>query len=353
MRVLRRAVLCARNEPALSAIFAVDVAVRSSIQLNDGRFADRRICGVASLKRPISMPSNQSRAVFALLVTMLIWGSSAVFIRTTALALAPENALALREIVLLVVITPILFGVCQWRIDRRHWPRLLVAAVSMFGSAVLTINGFARVAAGLGTVISLVEPIFIALLAWAALREPLSSRIWQGLGISLLGALVLFWPDITASIANPVNPIGVLFLAGASFCWASFTIAAKPLLAHYSSFVVTAWGTILVAPPIIVLASQPYSALVFETALRTWIEIVYLAIVNSLLAVVLWNYGTRHLPSAAAGSFLYLMPVVAVVAGYLILAEPITIWLVTGGAIMLIGVVVAQSGRSQTQNVPF
>jgi drug/metabolite transporter (DMT)-like permease len=47
------------------------------------------------------------------------------------------------------------------------------------------------------------------------------------------------------------------------------------------------------------------------------------------------------------------MPVVAVVAGYLILAEPITIWLVTGGAIMLIGVVVAQSGRSQTQNVPF
>jgi drug/metabolite transporter (DMT)-like permease len=68
---------------------------------------------------------------------------------------------------------------------------------------------------------------------------------------------------------------------------------------------------------------------------------------NSLLGAVLWNYGTRHLPGAVAGSFLYLLPVVAVAAGFLILGEEITTWLVIGGGIMLAGVAIAQSGVGQ------
>ena len=58
-------------------------------------------------------------------------------------------------------------------------------------------------------------------------------------------------------------------------------------------------------------------------------------------------HGTRHLPGAAVGSFLYLLPVIAVAAGYLILGEPITPWLVGGGAIMLAGVALAQSGSRE------
>ena len=54
-----------------------------------------------------------------------------------------------------------------------------------------------------------------------------------------------------------------------------------------------------------------------------------------------------RLPGAAVGSFLYLLPVIAVAAGYLILGEPITPWLVVGGAIMLAGVALAQSGSRE------
>ena len=86
---------------------------------------------------------------------------------------------------------------------------------------------------------------------------------------------------------------------------------------------------------------------VYKRQAQTWAELFYLAAFNSLLGAVLWNYGTRHLPGAAVGAFLYLLPVVAVPAGYLILRDPITPWLVAGGAIMLAGVALAQSGTRQ------
>lgn len=101
---------------------------------------------------------------------------------------------------------------------------------------------------------------------------------------------------------------------------------------------------LLAAPLILLMASKTYAELVATTSARTWTEILYLATFHSLLAVVLWNYGTRALPGAVVGSFLYLLPVIAVSVGYLIVGEPITPWLVAGGAIMLAGVALAQSG---------
>jgi hypothetical protein len=73
---------------------------------------------------------------------------------------------------------------------------------------------------------------------------------------------------------------------------------------------------------------------------------------NSLLGTVLWNYGTRHLPGAAVGSFLYLLPVIGVGAGHFILSEPVTLWLVLGGSIILAGVALAQSGGEPSEALP-
>jgi drug/metabolite transporter (DMT)-like permease len=290
------------------------------------------------------MTTQRSRAVLALLFTMLIWGTSAVIMRMTALDLLPENALALRYGVLVCMVLPGLLYTGGWRIARADWPRLMLTTLGMFGSTWFTMQGFARVAAGLGTVVSMVEPIIIALLAWAILREPLSTRLWLGLLVSLIGAAVLFWPDLSASAATPVDALGVLFLLAAPTCWAVFTIVGKPLLSRYSGFSVTGCATLLSAPLVLLLASKPTAVLLLTTTARSWAQIVYLATFHSLVAALLWNYGTRHLPGAALGSFLYLLPVIAVAAGYLILGEPITPWLVAGGAIMLAGVVVAQSG---------
>ena len=292
----------------------------------------------------MQVTTRKVQAVTALTIAMFFWGTSAVFLRTTALTLAPENALALRYIALVPLLVMGLIITGQWRIAQADLPRLMIIALAgMFGSAWFTMQGFARVAAGLGTVVQMVEPIIIAFLAFALIREPLSKRLWAGLGISVAGGIVLFWPDLSAAAQQPVDPWGVAALLSASTCWAIYTIGAKPLLSRYSGFTITAWSTLIAAPLVFLLASKPYGELFATTPTTSWLEILYLAVFNSIVGNVLWTYGTQHLPGASVGSFLYLMPVFAVAAGFLWLGEPITPYLVTGGLIVLVGVALAQS----------
>ncbi len=291
------------------------------------------------------MSTQHSKAFAALLATMVVWGSSAAVMRKMALDLAPENSIALRYLLLTAIFVPALFVTKGWRIRREDWPRMLFSGiVGMLGYNWFINEGFARVAAGLGTVITMVEPIIIAVLAAIFLKEKLSSTIYAGMAISIAGAVVLFWPDIMQSTATPVDLWGVACLVIACTCWAIYTIAAKPLLAPYGSFNVTAWTMLLSAPLLIFLASKPLPTLVTELTAPQWGMLIYLVIPNALLGTLFWNYGSARLPGALVGSFLYLIPVVAVAAGAVLLAEPITINLVAGGLIMLAGVAIAQFG---------
>jgi drug/metabolite transporter (DMT)-like permease len=292
-----------------------------------------------------SRASSKFLPIAALLVTMLIWGSSAVFLRTTALALAPENSLALRYAALAVINVAGLLILGTWRIPRSDWVRFLATGIiGMAGYNWFVNQGFALVPAGIGTIITMIEPIMIAFLAWLLLREALPRAIYAGLGVSFAGAVVLFWPDIADASAAPISLTGVGALLVCCLCWALYTILAKPLLDRYDPFTVTAVTMIIAAPLLIAPASEPLGALAARLDTRQWLEMAYLVIPNGVLGTLLWNYGSKQLPGAMTGAFLYLIPVVAVICGALILDEAITVWVLAGGALMLAGVAIAQFG---------
>ncbi len=75
-----------------------------------------------------------------------------------------------------------------------------------------------------------------------------------------------------------------------------------------------------------------------------WGAMAYMVLVSTFLASITWNYGAGRLSSAAAGAFLYLVPILAVAAGAIILDERISANVVAGGLLILIGVGVAQFG---------
>jgi drug/metabolite transporter (DMT)-like permease len=291
------------------------------------------------------MSRQTSLAIAALVVTMIIWGTSAVYMRKTALELTPENAIAFRYLLLSGILIPGLLITGGWRVARSDWPRFLVTGlVGMLGYNWFVNEGFARIAAGLGTIITMVEPLFIAVLAWALLREKLTASIFLGIAVSLAGAMVLFWPDLMKDTANPVSGWGIVCLVLACLGWAIYTIVGKPLLERYSSFTVTAWTMLMTTPVLLALSTKPMLTVASELTGVQWAEIIFLALGSGLIGTMLWNYGAKHLPGALTGSFLYLIPVIAVVAGWLILNEAITMHLIAGGLLMLAGVAIAQFG---------
>jgi drug/metabolite transporter (DMT)-like permease len=98
---------------------------------------------------------------------------------------------------------------------------------------------------------------------------------------------------------------------------------------------------LMAAPILIGAASEPLPA---RLDARQWAELIYLVLASGIGGTLMWNYGTKHLSGTAAGTFLYLIPVIAVACGALILAEPVTLYIVAGGVLMLAGVAAAQFG---------
>ncbi len=304
-----------------------------------------RLTGQREPGTTLGMLDHKTRAALALLAAMLIWGTGAVFVRSTTVALGPMDALALRYTIMVAMLAPIILSNGGWRIAKADWPRLLVVSlVGMAGYNWFVNQGFSRVPAGIGAVITMVEPMLIALLAWVLLREKLTRSLFAGLAISLCGALLLFWPDLTQDVAKPVDPVGIAALFFACLAWAIYTTVGKPLFAKYGALNVTMMTFFLSAPLFLPMGSKPLPQAFAELSPRLWAEILFLTIPNGFLATLMWNYATRHLSGALVGSFLYLVPVIAVSLGALLLGEQITVWLIAGGALILTGVAFAQYG---------
>lgn len=291
------------------------------------------------------MNSTKTRAILALILAMLFWGFSSVFMRTLALALSHENSLAVRYLCLTVINVIALAWLGTWRIPRADWPRFLIAGVAGMAGYNWFVNaGFELVPAGIGTLVTMIEPLMIAILAAMLLGEKLTRWVLLGVVVAIAGAVVLFWPNLSSETEAAVSPLGIFYLFLCCIGWAVYTIATKPLLDRHDSFTVTAVTMLIAAPIMIGAASEPLPSLFARLDLRQWAEVAYLVLVTGIGGTMLWNYGTKHLSSTAAGTFLYLIPVVAVAAGALMLGEVVTVHVVAGGLLMLAGVAAAQFG---------
>lgn len=285
------------------------------------------------------MASSKTLAVLALLLTMLIWGSAWVFMRSLALSMSAENSVALRYALIATINLAGLAMLGSWRIRREHWGRFLITGlIGMGGYNAFVSFGLALVPAGIGSTVSMTEPLMIAVLAWGLLGERLSPAIFLGIGLASVGTLVLFWDDLTAATATAISPRGFAYLLLACFCWSLYTILTRPLLQAYDSFTVTAATIVLATPLLVGLADDSLIDIAARLDNRQWLEVIWMVLASGILGTVLWNYGSKILSGAATASFLYLMPIVAVAGGALVLGEPVTLPVVAGGLLIVLGV---------------
>ncbi len=131
-----------------------------------------------------------------------------------------------------------------------------------------------------------------------------------------------------------------IFLSGA--CWALYVVLGKPLIQKHGAYRTTALSIIIATVPMLGFASSSTLQTVATMSARQWAEMFYLIVPSTFLAVITFNYGAGQLSSAAAGAFLYLVPVIAVIAGAILLEEKITWTALAGGVLILLGVAIAE-----------
>jgi drug/metabolite transporter (DMT)-like permease len=237
--------------------------------------------------------------------------------------------------------------------DRRDWWRIV--GLGLLGNVVYQlcfIFGLQFSRAGTASVLLAGTPIVTGLLSAAVGHEKIDGRVWIGATATVIGIAVVVLSGATG--AGEDRLLGNALMIVATFAWAAYSVASRPLIAKYGALPITAW-TLWVGTTAIVLLGLREAAAVQPASLpvRDWFAVVYAGAFSIGVAYVLWSYGVRHLGTTRTATFSNLVPVFALAAAWLLLHERPSAGQTAGAAVIITGVTLAQLRlRRPVQAVP-
>jgi drug/metabolite transporter (DMT)-like permease len=256
----------------------------------------------------------------------------------------------------------LLLAFLAWRGIRLRMPRgelfwVILSGLLLFvgGNGLITF-ALDNVPSGVTAVLVAATPLWMALmeLAWPG-GDRLSGRGWLGLGVGLAGVVLLLGPELLQSqdfesLAGLFQRAGPLWVIGSSLFWAFGSLLLRychrtgPRLASAAyQMIVGGMATALLG-----VALGETSQL--SPAQLTWgagFSFFYLLIVGSLMGFVAFNWLLGHVPATMVGTYAYVNPLVAVLVGWLLGGEEMTVGIVAGLVVILAGVALVRSGGVQ------
>ena len=294
--------------------------------------------------------SRFSPADLLLLLVVLVWGTDFAVLKWPLAKMHPHVANALRFVVSAGVLGTV-YGFRCWHKGssffgpiRTHWHTVVPLGLLGFGafSASLMV-GLNHTTAGSAALIMATNPLWTAVLGWTLGTERLGRGGWGGLLVALTGAGVV----IGAGSADVAVGSGTLFgngmMLAAAMMWGSYTALAKRLVDRASILATTFFG-VLSALPVLLVVGVLYAPTVAWGAVDGWAwgGLLFSGGLAVGLMFILWNRAVRRVGSSNTAVYYYLVPVVALVAGVVILGESITVLQVAGGGLIIGGLVLVR-----------
>ena len=224
---------------------------------------------------------------------------------------------------------------------RRDWPALALLGVVGLSVYHLCLNyAETRIASGTASILLALIPAATAAVSAIWLRERLSARTLTGLGMALLGVVLVV---LTSGKDVRFEPKAALVLISV-LASAIYFVGQKPLFARSSMLGVTAFtffaGT---------LGALPFGlALPQALAAAPWSHVaalLWLGIAPTFVGYLAWNVALQRVSASQISSFIYFSPPIAVLIGWLWLGEQPGMLTLVGGAITVLGVVLANTRR--------
>ena len=275
-----------------------------------------------------------SRDVVELLLLSLLWGAAYLFMRAAVPAFGPAPLVALRLGLAALILLPIM--VLRGGIPEllAHPRQLLILGIP-YTALPFMLLGYAslHLTAGLIAVLNATAPLFAALIAHFLLKERLGrARAW-GLCIGFVGVAVLMWGS--GSFKSNSGMLAVLAVLCTSLSWGLGAHYARKHLPSVDVMVMTV-GSLTAAS----LFLAPFAVATWPAenpGARAWAELAFLGVASSGLGFLLYFRLLRRIGPVRAMSVTFLNPVVALASGALYLGEQVTLQMVLGGAVVLLG----------------
>jgi drug/metabolite transporter (DMT)-like permease len=223
--------------------------------------------------------------------------------------------------------------------DRGTLLRLfLLGLIGIPGYNLCLNSGQRLLPTGYTALVIALNPAMIALFGSLWLKERLHARLFSGLAISLLGLAWVVLGRTEAPELKHQHLLGALITLGAPLCWGFFSVGLRRWSHTHGAFPVLALSVGLGSLPLVLLWPADLPAILASGGWPLLGSLAFLILGCTVFGFSAWSTVLRSMPAARAGSFIYLVPLVGVLAGHWLLGEPLHPSLAIGAGLVLVGV---------------
>ncbi|MBK5443166.1 DMT family transporter [Peribacillus sp. TH24] len=268
-----------------------------------------------------------------------IWGGMYVVVKVVVDSVPPLELVWFRYVIAIVAL--LIIGVVtkqSWRIEKRDW--LLIFMIGLIGNTISIVTqeiGTMLSTAQMGAIITSTTPAFMVLFARIILKEKITFKKALSIILATIGVCII----VGNAHINSSNQLGAVSLLIAALTWSLMSVLIKRVPGQYSQIVVTTYAilvSIVLLTPFTInrLDKLDFQAMMHPTI---WGGLLYLGVISTACAFLLWNRGLQMLNASSGGLFFFFQPIVGTFLGWLLLGEQIgrPFWI--GTILIFIGVI--------------
>jgi drug/metabolite transporter (DMT)-like permease len=299
------------------------------------------------------MKSSRTGTIIALTGAMILWASSFIALKYAFLSydamVVIFARMAIALLFLLLFFRSVLRDVSIAKEDLKYLSLMALFEPCLY--FIFEAEALTYTTASQAGMITALLPVMVAVGAWFWIGEKITPRLVIGGLMAFVGAVWLSLGGEASSYApNPLYGNFMEFLA--MVMAVGYTLTLKHLSKRFKPLFLTAFqalvGSLFFAPFLLLEGVSLPTAFPLMPSLA----VLYLGIAVSFGAYGLYNYGVSRMPASEASLYINLIPVFAVLLGYLLLDEILSWDMLLGGGVILTGVWIAQSTVVADPEIP-
>lgn len=287
----------------------------------------------------VATQAARPKALLALAAVCFLWGTTWVASKEGTRHIPALQLAGMRQLA-----AGILY-VCFFLYKRaplprgREWrPILLLSFLNFVMSNGLSTWGVKYISAGLGSIMGAIFPLWLVVIGFFTQKEKMPRAAIAGLLLGFVGVCIIFY-DHLQDFLIPDFRFGIMLSLVATWTWAFATLYTKQQAARFNPYF--SLGIQMLLSGLLLTAftqATGWSIQLASIPTRAWMVMGYLVFFGSVLSFIAYLYALQHLPTEQASIYAYVNPVVALLCGALLFDERITLYILVGGAVTLLGV---------------
>ncbi len=268
----------------------------------------------------------------------MVWGSSFILIKKALIAFEPLEVASLRISISALAFTPFFFR-HRTRVSALDWRALVI--VGLCGSGIpafcyaMAQTQISSITTG---ILNSLTPLFTLLIGVWFFSVTSHWLKYIGVIIGLLGAIFLIYFNYTASLQ--IDMIYALLIVVGTICYAISGNVVKQYLNKIDSFTISVLSLSLLGLPALVILLRTDVLIKLSNHSEAWFSlgaVAILALFGTVLASIVYFRLVQITSALFASSVSYLIPMVAVILGFMD-GEPVLAIQVAGMALIISGV---------------